>query len=883
MDTKQLDDALARLFIDEGARIVFWHDPAHEFMDFMNRLPFLTFGDTTVHIIRLDQVSALATKIRLERDEPDSRFLLYAPTEEPDYADDWLLDIRLYSRSFRADRASIILDELGLENHHLRDHLSQRHAFFDNKERLQKLKTLVASTDTAVDLDRKMLAVIVKAEQPELFTILRTLFHAWTDVEDADDIDLSTAPPCWAQIEKFDLAQPFWQCIQTTFGYYEEASSLRNLLIRLLVTDYAVHLHGDVPQSLAHLLLPRSGHANAVVCLAQWRDSSSKGSSYDVLSAEVARILKIEEYVSTLEIEQLLDVMTFLDVEKAIVRGLRDRVLSTADTIDVEAIRDIATRRQDGHWASRTVPTSATVPRKALAAVYQALVAAADLFALRNRYADGFHFATAAAMYRAYETELYQFDQRYRHCFEAADLAESQQWDVLKTLREQVEAVYVRWYLTHLTLAWGTFVDPAGSTGLLQRWTIDQVPNQHQFYQRHVKRRLEEADNRKVFVIVSDAFRYEAAQELTQVLNGTYRFEADLTSQLGVVPSYTALGMASLLPHQTLTYHANGSVWVDGTPAASLEQRSAVLGAVHGVAIRADELLAMKKDQGRAFVSGHRVIYVYHNQVDAIGDSASTEVQTFQAVRTAITEIADTVRYIVNTLNGNYVLITADHGFLFTETAPGTPDRSTLAEKPPGTVTAKKRYLIGHDLPEADQTWHGTTLVTAVAEGGMEFWIPKGANRFHFTGGARFIHGGAMLQEIVVPVITVRHKKDKAVRGETAIQPVTVHVLGTSHKITAPRHRFALLQMEPVSARVTPITLKVAVYERDEAVTNVETVTFDSTSGHMDERKKWVSLVLRDRPYDKKIRYRLVLRDADTGIEQASVDVIIDRTFTDDF
>jgi hypothetical protein len=174
MDTKQLDDALARLFIDEGARIVFWHDPAHEFVDFMNRLPFLTFGDTTVHIIRLDQVSALATKIRLERDEPDSRFLLYAPTEEPDYADDWLLDIRLYSRSFRADRASIILDELGLENHHLRDHLSQRRSFFDNKERLQKLKTLVASTDTAVDLDRKMLAVVVKAEQPELFTILRT-------------------------------------------------------------------------------------------------------------------------------------------------------------------------------------------------------------------------------------------------------------------------------------------------------------------------------------------------------------------------------------------------------------------------------------------------------------------------------------------------------------------------------------------------------------------------------------------------------------------------------------------------------------------------------------------------------------------------------------
>ena len=164
--------------------------------------------------------------------------------------------------------------------------------------------------------------------------------------------------------------------------------------------------------SLAHLLLPSSGQANAVVCLAQWRDSSSKGSSYDLLSAAVARLLKVEEMVAALELEQLLTVMTFLDVEKAIMRGLRDRILSTAATIDVEAIRAIATRRQDGHWASHTVPPSATVPRQALAAVYQALVAAADLFALRNRYADGFHFATAPAMYQAYETELYRLTRR---------------------------------------------------------------------------------------------------------------------------------------------------------------------------------------------------------------------------------------------------------------------------------------------------------------------------------------------------------------------------------------------------------------------------------------------------------------------------------------
>ena len=125
----------------------------------------------------------------------------------------------------------------------------------------------------------------------------------------------------------------------------------------------------------------------------------------------------------------------------------------------------------------------------------------------------------------------------------------------------------------------------------------------------------------------------------------------------------------------------------------------------------------------------------------------------------------------------------------------------------------------------------------------------------------------------------VKGKKIEQTRSKQA----TVHVLGSGHKITTARHRFELIQMEAVGDRVKPITLKVAVFEGDEPVTNVETVTFDSTSGNMDDRKKWVSLVLRDRQYDKKTQYRLVLREADTGIEQQSVEVIIDRAFTDDF
>ena len=415
---------------------------------------------------------------------------------------------------------------------------------------------------------------------------------------------------------------------------------------------------------------------------------------------------------------------------------------------------------------------------------------------------------------------------------------------------------------------------------MLAKWKIDKIPNQYRFFDRNVLPWLEGADNRRAFVIVSDAFRYEAAQELTSELNGRYRFEATLSSQLGVLPSYTALGMASLLPHKTLSYKGT-DVLVDGK-LSNASERDGILQSVGGVACKSDELMAKKKEEGREFIKDKRVVYIYHNTIDAIGDAANTEGKTFEAVRKAINELAALVGYIVNGLNGHHIVITADHGFLFTEAARVETDKSKLKEKPSGTVLAKKRYLLGHKLDDNDAAWHGNLSVTAATNDDMEFWVPKGANLFHFVGGARFVHGGAMPQEIIVPVITVKQVKGKSAQ-DTKTKPVAVQVFGTNHRITSAYHRFQLIQMEPVSDRVKSITLKVAIYEGDEPVSDTQSVKFDSTSGNFDERKKWVNLVLSERQYNKKTPYRLVLRDAETGIEQQSVDVIIDRAFTDDF
>ena len=680
-------------------------------------------------------------------------------------------------------------------------------------------------------------------------------------------------------MEKYGVQAAFWDLVASRFGHQSEAPNLKNLLIRLLVSDLDHACPAPLPEGLKHLGLSRQGAANAVICLAQWRDSSIRGPSYEALSAAAAETIKLEHHLGSLEIDGLAEVTTFLQVEKAIASRLRDRVLETADAIKSEAIRDIASRRQDGYWAAPGLPDTRYAPRRALYAVYQALQTAADLFALRNEHTGTLALPDAKALFGSYTQDLYRFDQLYRHFCEAADYAESRDWDILKALRKKVEKVYGNGFVADLALAWNKHLEG----GLLGLWRIEGVPNQQAFYEREVAPALAKGGDRRVFVIVSDAFRYEAAQELADQLNGKYRFDAALSAQLGVLPSYTGLGMAALLPHKALDYSEGGAIRVDGLPCGSLEQRGKVLESVQGVAVKADAFMAMKKDEGRAFVKPYRVVYVYHNQVDAMGDSASTEDHTFDAVRKAVDELGDLVAKIINGLNGNHLLITADHGFLFQETPPGETDKNTLAAKPAGTLLAKKRYLLGRNLPDNEKAYHGSTAVTASAGGAMEFWVPKGANRFHFVGGSRFVHGGAMPQEIAVPVIRVHHVKEVGKAARTRTRTVGVSVLGTHFKITTNRHRFQLMQTESVGERVKPLTLKVGIYDGEEPVTNVETVTFDSTSSDMNQWKKTVSLTLEGRRFDSKKIFQLILRDAETGVEEARFDVTIDLAFVNDF
>ena len=879
MNLSQLRQSLEQAFFKENNRLVFWYDPEQSFSDDLGELSL-----PDINVINMGSESALGVKLRLELEDTEGKYLLYFPCPEPDVEKDWLLDMKLYSRCFYADRFSIIFNDLGLHTQSLREHLAKRDKFLASKARLASLQKFVTPDFSETDLDLAMIAVVAKAESHDIQHILLAL----ADEAVGEDVGLEHHPGLLDELDKYGLTPAFVSALQDEIGYPATAEKLGgdepfkfgHFLIRLLTTGFCESI-SDVPSWASELVISSApSRATTRALLSRWRDSSRYYRSFDVVSAWVAEALRVKEKLGTYDIQHLADVATFEAVEQKVIVDLT-RAIPKASTRDLALFEEVISSRLDGYWASKHKDDE---PRKKYRTIYKALSSAIDLFDLRLSHESGFHFESCEALYKAYETDLYQFDKAYRHYCEASQRAHV---EILKELNDEVEQCYAIWYIDNLAKNWGDRIE---SEARLSSWQIADIPNQQDFYSKHVRSIVNQSpasksQRKRRVVIISDAFRYEAAVELKDRINEKRYSEASLTSQLGVVPSYTTLGMASLLPHESIEYpdgKEGDDVFVDGQSTKGTASRNKILSTHGGIAVTAEQVKEWSRDEGREALRDQHLVYVYHNVVDARGDSLSTESETFMAVDHAIEELTELTRKILMHFNTSTVLVTADHGFLFQQSKLEQADRTSLADKPSTALKSKKRYVIGHGLGEPKDAWHGSTRNTAGTRSDTEFWIPKGANRFHFVGGARFVHGGVMPQEIVVPVLTV-----KQLRGEKAEKRTKrkVGVISTksSLKMVNNIQRFDLMQAEAVSDQVLPVTVSAAIYDDDQRVSSEEVTTFDCATDSVSERVKQVKLSLSGTHYDRNKDYFLVIRDKDLNTELERYKVTIDLAFTDDF
>jgi uncharacterized protein (TIGR02687 family) len=515
MQFDQLQKGLEAKF--EQSRIVFWYDPEQSFADLLTELPL-----TGVEPVNVAEESLLALKKRIELDEPDTQFLLYFPYEEPVAEQDWLLDVRLYSEQFFADTSSMLLNELGITRMSLRGHLRDRKAFFGSKKRLEGLKKWVTEDEDENRLDRKMIAVLVKADSASLTDIILKFMDEYAGNLDQDANSL----PLLEQLDKYGLTPTFWACLEGDYGYKSESPSWQEFTRKLFCTEFWTQV--DVPDKdwlLNNVLRTASGRSNALALLVSWRDRRAYAPSHDQISAFLGQQLDIATRSGNYAPDALLECETFEEIEQAIIRGLVRNLLDNSARLDRSHFEEALSKRITGHWCQTQNGT-----RPEYKAIYDALRSAELLLHLRQEYVDGFHFDSAKAMYEAYTTDIYRFDQAYRLFNEHAHSLFSKGAEILRKLDETIEDLYVNWYLYELGLTWDRLIE---SNQLMEKWKVPGIPSQQEFYSRQVKSILDNTRAQRVFVIISDALRYEIAEELVCRINDDKRFKAEIDSQLG--------------------------------------------------------------------------------------------------------------------------------------------------------------------------------------------------------------------------------------------------------------------------------------------------------------------------------------------------------------
>ncbi|EGU7178578.1 BREX-1 system phosphatase PglZ type A [Salmonella enterica subsp. enterica serovar Typhimurium] len=847
-------------------RIVFWHDPDKRFLEELDNLEL-----ENVTLLDMTDQSQLAVKKRIEIDEPEQQFLLWFPHDAPPKEFDWLLDIRLYSTEFHADFAAITLNTLGIPQLGLREHIQRRKAFFSTK-RLSALKGLVTEQENEASLDKKMVAVIAGVKTAKTEEILFSLITQYVNQQKDDDSDLENT---LAMLKRHDLEGVLWDILNQEMGYQAEHPTLENLILKLFCTDLSAQADPQKREWLEkNVLATPSGRASALAFMVTWRADRRYKEAYDYCAQQMQDALRPEDQYRLSSPYDLHECETTLSIEQTIIHALVTQLLEESTTLDREAFKKLLSERQSKYWCQT---------RQEYCAIYDALRQAERLLNLRNRHIDGFHYQDSATFWKAYCEELFRFDQAYRLFNEYALLVHSKGAMILKSLDDYIEALYSNWYLAELSRSWNKVLE---TENRMQEWRIAGVPRQQNFYNEVVKPQFNNPQIKRVFVIISDALRYEVAEELGNQINTEKRFTAELRSQLGVLPSYTQLGMAALLPHDEICYQPGSGdiVYADGLSTSGTPNRDTILKKYKGMAVKSDDLLKWKNQQGRDLIRDYEVVYIWHNTIDAMGDSASTEEKTFEACRNAVVELKDLVTRVINRLHGTRIIVTADHGFLFQQQPLFGQDKTTLQIKPDNTIKNHKRFIIGHQLPADDFCWKGKVADTAGVSDNSEFLIPKGIQRFHFSGGARFVHGGAMLQEVCVPVLQVKALQKTAAEKQPQRRPVDIVKHHPLIKLVNNIDKVSLLQTHPVGELYEPRTLNIFIVDNaNNVVSGKERICFDSDNNTMEKRVRDVTLKLIGANFNRRNEYWLILEDAQTETGYQKYPVIIDLAFQDDF
>ena len=762
-------------------RYIFWYDDGGAMEELAKNMKIE--GVETLVLER----NAFSLKYHiLTNEQPKRGFLIYSKDKEPKAADNWLLDLQMEGLIFFADMASLYATEcnipLELKGRIVDEHLK----FFKVVKNRTKLASIIRPGMNSAEIISNMLAVAVNTTIATYDQLTYILADEYIN-EKTDMLD---------KLEEYNLLSTYWEMVEDAFGYNANRR----------IKDLVVVLFSDELASI----LDRGNLTNeAHIFMRDWRDSRQFGPMYKKWAELLETELNIMQQIKGEPIERLVRIETFPCVDKIIAQYLRKEV--KAGTITTERVEAIVDERRNKIFFSVAQHT------------INAMLEARRLFEAVEKKMTGLTIISAEDGFKQYVNDLYVIDQHYRHFFREAKVAEST--NLINDITPRVEQVYTNSFLDTLASKWQPVIDA------MTKWSVPGFSSQRSFYNMNVKSFVDK--EKRLFVIISDALRYETMKELEQRIAQENRMETNMKPpMLSVLPSYTQLGMAALLPHRELSYEKESAeVFADGVSTQGTANRTKILqkNVTKSLAIKAEDFLNVCN---REWAKEYDLVYIYSNTIDKVGDALQTETGVFKATEDEMDKIVRIVKAIRDA-NGSNILITADHGYIYQNETIDEADFTDFKAQGGSCFIENRRFVIGAGLWEGNgaKTW---TSENVGIKGGVDIQICKGLNRIRKQGsGARFIHGGSMPQEIAVPLLHINVKK------KTDVKYVEVDILGKQSRITQLSQSVNFYQTEEKTDKVKGRTLRLGLYTSEgEIISDSIILTFDSTSTESMQREK---------------------------------------------
>jgi hypothetical protein len=299
-------------------------------------------------------------------------------------------------------------------------------------------------------------------------------------------------------------------------------------------------------------------------------------------------------------------------------------------------------------------------------------------------------------------------------------------------------------------------------------------------------------------------------------------------------------------------------------------------------AISYKTLLSMSPNEMGEFYKGQNLNYIYHDTIDAIGDNAATEIKTFDSTDMAIDEISKLIRDLRNYGNATSIYITADHGFIYQRDKLEEVDK--ISKENINPIESTRRYIVSEETRDIDGLLRFSMENDFGRDCKLNVYIPKVNIRFKTQGaGANFVHGGAALQEVVVPLIHYRNKN----LGQTgAVKPekTKIKLTNTVRKITNNITTLNFFQTEKVGGKIVPCSVRVyLIDENEEIISNEEILLGDKTSENPGDRNMSIRFILKQGNYDKNKDYYLIIKDVQTNVEYEKIRFSISLGIESDF